>query len=30
MSIVHGAEKDLKMLGRWVELAREVQEEKHG
>ena len=27
MSIVHGSEKDLQMLGRWVDLVREVQEE---
>jgi hypothetical protein len=30
MSVVHGAEKDLNMLARWVELVREVQEEENG
>lgn len=30
MSVVHGAETDLKMLARWVELVREVQEEENG
>ena len=28
MSIVHGAEKDLQMLARWIDLIREVQEER--
>ncbi len=27
MSVVHGAERDLKMLAQWVEMVREVQEE---
>lgn len=29
MSVIHGAEKDVAMLGKWVKLVREVQKEQN-